>query len=64
MNEDLANVTGLDDGGRMFMLGYLSHVLGYAGVASTRDWQRAFAAAADDQTVRAARSVLAEAVSS
>lgn len=54
----------LDHIAALRMLGWLSQSITAAGQASIDDWNNAYGHAVDDQTVRAARTVLAEAVAS
>lgn len=57
------DVTRLDHFGALLMMGYLESVLDRRP-ATQRDWRKAYGAAADDQTVRAARTLLTQAVAS
>jgi hypothetical protein len=59
----LADPVQLDDCGRGYMLGWLSSVIEFAPI-TREDWQKAYGRAADHQTVEAARTVLAQAVTS
>jgi hypothetical protein len=63
MSELLGNVTDLDNLGRAHMLGWLSSVLEFDPI-TRQDWQEAYGSAADDQTVRAARTALTQEVAS
>lgn len=54
----MPDVELLDDGGRMFMFGWLEAQLDGGEVVTQADWRQAFGRAADAQTARAARGLL------